>query len=74
MIEIFPPGEADPKVQEKSGKTNYNLKIILSFEEKKENVESEESPEFIDLGILYDEGSKGILKGEKVQIKKSYKD
>ena len=48
---------------------NYNVKIILSFEKKDEEEEKDkESPEFCDLGILYDEGRKCVMKGWKVEI------
>ena len=46
---------------------NYNLKIILSFEKKTEE-EDKDSPEFCDLGILYEEGRKCVMKGWKVEI------
>ena len=61
------PGEADAQVQEKlgGGVKNYNVKIILSFEKKTEEEEEKdkEAPEFCDLGILYDEGRKCVMKG-----------
>ena len=48
---------------------NYNLKIILSFEKKEEGEDKDkESPEFCDLGILYEEGRKCVMKGWKVEI------
>ena len=71
MVCCLSPGEADAKVQEKQGEgvKNYNVKIILSFEKKDEEEEKDkESPEFCDLGILYDEGRKCVMKGKKVEI------
>ncbi len=67
-------GEADPRIQEKSGMKNYNVKLILSFgkNDKEETDRSEESEkkkklkEFIDTGIIYDEGRKCATKGLKV--------
>ena len=64
-------GEADPRIQEKSGMKNYNVKLILSFgkTEHQETDKSEESEkkkklkEFIDIGIIYDEGRKCATKG-----------
>ena len=65
-------GEADPRIQEKSGMKNYNVKIILSFgkndnEEagKSEESEKKKLKEFIDLGIIYDEGRKCATKVER---------
>ena len=60
-------GEADPRIQEKSGMKNYNIKLInkMTFG-KKENEEtdkSEKSRQFVDIGILYDEGRKCVSKG-----------
>ena len=46
---------------------NYNVKIILSFEKKKEEEEDKDKPEFCDLGVLYDEGKKCVMKGKKME-------
>ena len=61
-------GEADPRIQEKSGMKNYNIKLILCFgknenEDKSEESEKKKRMEFIDIGILYDEGRKCATKG-----------
>ena len=48
-------GEADPVVQEKSNASNYNIKIFLSVGNK----------EIQDIGVLYDEGRKCVMKGLK---------
>ena len=64
-------GEADPRIQEKSGMKKYNVKLIISFgkNENEETGKSEESEkkkklmEFIDIGIIYDEGRKCATKG-----------
>jgi len=52
-------GEADPKVQEMSGMKNYNMKIGLNFAKE----DAQKAPDMIDLGILYDNGNKSVLKG-----------
>ena len=64
-------GEADPRIQEKAGLKNYNIKIILNFgiKMKEEKDKSEDSgkkkkmTDFVDIGILYDEGRKCATKG-----------
>ena len=63
------PGEADVQVTEilGGGVKNYNVKIILSFEKKKEEEEEKDKPEFCDLGVLYDEGKKCVMKGKKTE-------
>jgi len=64
-------GEADPVIEEKAGgiKT-YNIKLILSIvpsseEEEKEEEGDEElkKGQFVNLGILYDEGRQVAMKG-----------
>ena len=65
-------GEADPVIEEKAGgiKT-YNIKLILSIvpsseeEEEKEDDDDEElkKGQFVNLGILYDEGRQVAMKG-----------
>ena len=48
---------------------NYNIKIILSFGKKTEEEDKDkETPEFCDLGILYDGGRKCVMKGYKNEI------
>ena len=54
-LNICLSGEADPVVQEKSNASNYNIKIFLSVGNK----------EIQDIGVLYDEGRKCVLKGLK---------
>jgi len=58
-------GEADPKVQELTGLKNYNIKIKLSFVIEDEPAKDGDNklPEFIDSGILYENGNKCVLKG-----------
>ena len=58
-------GEADPRIQEKSGMKNYNIKLILCFgkNENEDKSEKKKGMEFIDIGILYDEGRKCATKG-----------
>ena len=60
-------GEADPKVQELTGLKNYNIKIKLSFVIEDESAKDGDNklPEFIDSGILYENGNKCVLKGEE---------
>ena len=60
-------GEADPKVQELAGLKNYNIKIKLSFVIEDEPAKDGDNklPEFIDSGILYENGNKCVLKGEE---------
>merc|ERR1711872_1071404 len=64
-IEYGDFGEADPKVQELTGMKNYNVKIKLSFviEDEPAEDDSNKLPEFIDSGILYENGTKCVLKG-----------
>ena len=56
-------GEADPRIQEKSGMKNYNIKLINKMTFGKKENESEKSRQFVDIGILYDEGRKCVSKG-----------
>ena len=59
MVSCF-LGEADPKVQEMSGMKNYNMKIGLNFAKE----DAQKAPDMIDLGILYENGNKSVLKGK----------
>ena len=60
-------GEADPKVQELAGLKNYNIKIKLSFviEDEPAKDGDKKVPEFIDSGILFENGNKCVLKGKE---------
>ena len=60
-------GEADPKVQELAGLKNYNIKIKLSFviEDEPAKDGDKKVPEFIDSGIMFENGNKCVLKGKE---------
>ena len=67
-------GEADPRIQEKSGIKNYNVKLVLNFgkneneamDKSEESEKKKKMMEFIDIGIVYDEGRKCAMKGLKI--------
>ena len=67
-------GEADERVQAKTGLKNYNIKLVLSLSSGKGKSEDSDSsgekqPEVTDIGILYDEARKCVMKGrEKFSI------
>ena len=61
-------GLADDRVQGKTGLKNYNIKLILSLSSGEGNsgdsdTSGEKKPEVTDLGILYDEARKCVMKG-----------
>ena len=57
----------DQRIQEKTGIKNYNIKIFLMFSKRDETEGSDQSEEkgfeFIDLGVLYEQGRKCVSKG-----------
>ena len=66
------PGEAPEEVKERTGLRTCNVKLVLSLrsvraEEQEEQEEQEEAgedkPQLTDLGILYDQGRKCVMKG-----------
>ena len=67
-LALFLIGEADQRVQGKTGLKNYNIKLVLSLKSgdgKSEDSDSsgEKPPEVTDIGILYDEARKCVMKG-----------
>ena len=67
---MFLKGEADERVQGKTGLKNYNIKLVLSLKSgdgKSEDSDSsgEKPPEVTDIGILYDEARKCVMKGQE---------
>ena len=67
---LFSTGKADPEVEKRSGSKHYNAKLTMSFieeedkeAEEEEKEESEKKMEFIDLGVIFDDGRQCCMKG-----------
>ena len=63
------PGEAPEEVRERTGLRTCNVKFVLSLRsvraEEQEELEEvgEDKPQLTDLGIIYDQGRKCVMKG-----------
>ena len=63
------PGEAPEEVRERTGLGTWNVKLVLSLrsvraeEQEEQGRSGEDKPQLTDLGILYDQGRKCVMKG-----------